>query len=316
MSRAWSLDQLATRTLQHLSVVLPGESAEIPFTVIVGQSRSPVCLVLAGVHGDEFEGPAAVHDLCAEIHPQTVRGVIVFVPVANPAAFHAAARRHPGDNGDLNRAFPGNPAGGPTERLAHVLMQEFILRADCILSLHGWSKEASVLPYAEYPDGASEAARRSMDAAQALGFRYLHPYVWPAGVLGDASLRHGIPTVECEIGGMGTTTAEGRAQDRDVILRFLAHFKLLDARLAPAPKPLSIGHTDVHAGHAGLFRSAAALGDRVEPGATLGFISSLAGERIEEVRASAGGTVGLLRTLASVQPGDLMAQVFREVEES
>jgi len=131
-------------------------------------------------------------------------------------------------------------------------MQEFVLRADCILSLHGWSKEASVLPYAEYPDGSSVAAQKSRDAAHALAFPYLHPYTWPAGVLGDAALRHGIPTVECEIGGMGTTTPEGRARYREVILRFLDHFQLLRFDAPATPQPMLIGHTDVAAHSVGL----------------------------------------------------------------
>ena len=316
MSAGWSMEELALLTRHRLLLSGPDDSTEIPFTVIAGQSRAPLCLVMAGVHGDEYEGPAAVHDVSAEIDPAAVRGSIVLVPVANPRAFHAATRRHPDDGGDLNRAFPGNPDGKPTERLAHTLMREFVLRADCILSLHGWSKEANVLPYAEYPDGASVAARKSRDAAHALGFRYVQPYVWPAGVLGDASLQHGIPTVECEIGGLGTTTPQGRAHYREVILRFLDHFQLLRFDGPPAPRPMHAGHTDITACTAGLFRGALSLGDSVEKDALLGSVYSLAGELIEEVRASRSGTVGVLRTLGSVQPGDLLAQVFWMKEQS
>ena len=49
MSAGWNMDQLAPRTRHQLSVALPGDTAEIPFTVIAGQSRSPLCLVMAGV---------------------------------------------------------------------------------------------------------------------------------------------------------------------------------------------------------------------------------------------------------------------------
>lgn len=310
MSAFWSVDQLATAARHRLT------AGDIPFTVVAGKSRSPVCLVMAGVHGDEYEGPAAIHDLCAELAPAAISGTVVFVPVANPRAFAAATRRHPDDDGDLNRAFPGNPDGGPTERLAHLLMQEFILGADCVLSLHGWSKEAMVMPYVECPEGEGSAAIRSRAAAQALGFEYVHPYAWPAGVLGWATVPHGIPTIECEIGGMGTTTTEGRAQYRDVILRFLAHFDVLCYDAPPAPQARLIGHTEVLAQHSGLFRSSRKLGESLHAGERFGDICSMSGERREPVCASADGFLGLLRTLASVRLGDLVAQIFWERYES
>jgi predicted deacylase len=62
--------------------------------------------------------------------------------------------------------------------------------------------------------------RASREAAHALGFSHLHPYDWPAGVLGDSVLAHGIPIVETEIGGMGTITPEGQALYRQVVLLF------------------------------------------------------------------------------------------------
>ena len=148
---------------------------KIPFTVVIGAARTPVALVMAGAHGDEYEGPAAIQDLMLQLDPDKVRGSIIFVPVANPAAFGAATRRHPADDGDLNRAFPGRAQGSPTEQLAHLLLQEFALVADCVLSLHGWSKEASLMPYAEYAVGDTPAMKTSREAAHVLGFRYLHP---------------------------------------------------------------------------------------------------------------------------------------------
>jgi predicted deacylase len=216
MSSQWQLEELV-RCRRHSLVLTTSDGlSKIPFTVVVGAVPTPVALVIAGAHGDEYEGPAAIQDLSSELDPCTVKGAVIFVPVANPAAFAAASRRHPADNGDLNRSFPGSAAGGPTEQLAHLLLGEFALVSHCILSLHGWSKEASLLPYAEYALGDTPAMNASREAARVLGFRYLHPYHWPDGVLGNAVLPHGIPIVETEVGG---ATAPSRQKGKLFIMR-------------------------------------------------------------------------------------------------
>lgn len=285
---------------------------EIPFTVIAGSCRTPVALIMAGVHGDEYEGPAATQDLIEEIDPALVRGSIVFVPVANPAAFAAATRRHPADGGDLNRSFPGNREGTPTQQLAHLLFKEFALKAAFILSLHGWSKEWVVTPYAEYPDDGSEPARISREAALALGFRFLHPYKWPKGVLGEATKPHGIPIVEAEIGGAGIITREGQALYKDVILRFLAHFEILAYRAPSARRPVIINHSNLLSSCAGLFRSCAAPGEAVSEDQQIGTVRGADGSVLQTLRAPRHGFIGVLRTLASVQPDDLLIQLFWE----
>jgi len=112
MSAGWNMEELA---FAHAPPALAVRARRFDGDSIYGDHWAvarTVVLVMAGVHGDEYEGPAAVHDVSAEIDPNAVQGSILLVPVANPWAFHAAARRHPGDGGDLNRAFPGNSAEG------------------------------------------------------------------------------------------------------------------------------------------------------------------------------------------------------------
>lgn len=312
MSSQWQLEELAICCRHSLVLTTLNGLSKIPFTAVVGAARTPVGLVIAGAHGDEYEGPAAIQDLLLELDPCKVKGSIIFVPVANPAAFAAASRRHPADNGDLNRAFPGSAEGGPTEQLAYLLLREFALVSHYVLSLHGWSKEASLLPYAEYALGDTPAMNASREAARVLGFRYLHPYHWPAGVLGDAVLAHGIPIVETEVGGSGTITPAGQAFYRQVILRFLAHFGLLEFHSQPVQAPVIVDHSDLFASHAGLFRSSVEPGDAVVAGQQVGTISGLDGLLLESLRAPRSGIVAILRRLASVQPNDRLLQIFWE----
>ncbi len=293
-----------------------GVCVELPFQVIVGKVREPRLLLIAGVHGDEYEGVAALHDLASELDPQAVSGTITIVPVANPLAFHAGARRAPSDFGDLNRAFPGDASGSVTSRLAHLLFEEFVKGNQCLLSLHGWSKEANLLAYAEYPDEASEAGRISREAALATGMTYFHPYKWPAGVLGDAALALGISAVETEVGGMGIISQKGQYDSRRLVLGFLNYWGVLPQSFPGVPlsqpRPSIVDHSDVFANRAGLFRSRAQPGQTVEQGASLGSIRGLDGDVLEELFCPRTGIIAILRTFASVQPGDRLVQVFWE----
>jgi N-alpha-acetyl-L-2,4-diaminobutyrate deacetylase len=289
-----------------------GTTLAVPYLVLVGREREPRVLLLAGVHGDEYEGVAALQDLAGELDPDALKGTLTIVPVANPAAFQAGTRRSPIDSADLNRTFPGNPAGSISERLAARLFHEIVLRNDIFLSLHGWSKEATVVSYGEYPKGDSAAAQRSCAAAHALGLDYLHPYDWPKGVLGEAALQHGVAAVETEVGGMGTVTAEGQAATRAMILRFLRHLGVWEGDEDPGPGAAAriVDHVDCLAGHAGLFRGRVRLGETITSGALLGTVHSIVGEVLEEVTAPRCGLVAILRTMASVQPGDRLVQLF------
>jgi predicted deacylase len=314
MGSQWQIESLAVHTRHALHLSLD-PFTEIPFTVLVGQTHTPLALILAGVHGDEYEGPTAILDLAAEIDVETLTGSILFVPFANPAAFAAGTRRHPVDKGDLNRSFPGDPAGGPTAQLAHLLFQEFVLVANCIFSLHGWSKEAQLLPYAEYPESSTEAARISREAAYALGFHYLHPYQWPAGVLGNAAGAYQIPIVEGEVGGIGSITKQGQQLYREAILRFLDYFGIFPLNAAAPLEPKIISHIEILAAQAGLFQSSVEIGERVSAGQQLGLIRALDGSCLQIISSPGAGTIGVQRTIASVQPDNLLSQVFQEREE-
>jgi N-alpha-acetyl-L-2,4-diaminobutyrate deacetylase len=320
MPDRWELGELKLRSHSLLKLELSGFGGgiqlEIPFHVLLGKSRKPQVLLIAGVHGDEYEGVAALQDVAKEIDPGAVNGSIVIVPVANPQAFYAGTRRNPVDLGDLNRSFPGNADGSMSERLADLLFRSFVLGSDAVLSMHGWSREATVIPYVEYPAGRSGAGEKSFAIARALGVEFLHPYLWPSGLLVASATQQGIPSVEVEVGGMGTVTPSGLKSYRDIIYRFLGHMKLLDLNdtqtdLSPPVHKL-VGHSDCLSNHAGLFRSRVNVGDPVKEGELLGTVHNLAGDCVEDVHSPRAGAVAILRTFSSVQPGDRLIQVFWE----
>ena len=63
----WDPGRLKLTSRNRLKIKLTGYTGtlpvEIPFYVLVGKRREPGILILAGVHGDEYEGVAALQEL-------------------------------------------------------------------------------------------------------------------------------------------------------------------------------------------------------------------------------------------------------------
>src|SRR5215831_13913628 len=97
----WNLGKIRLKSRQLLKLDLSGWKRSIqvgiPFFVLVGEKREPRALLIAGVHGDEYEGVAALQNVVKEINPDRLRGTLTIVPVANPQAFYAGTRRNPVD---------------------------------------------------------------------------------------------------------------------------------------------------------------------------------------------------------------------------
>ena len=105
----------------------------IPVVVIVGRP-GPTTLLTAGNHGDEYEGEVALANLSRSLTPDQLTGRLIILPSLNLPAAVAGRRVSPIDDGNLNRAFPGDPAGTATAQIAHYV-EEFLIPLCDVVSL-------------------------------------------------------------------------------------------------------------------------------------------------------------------------------------
>jgi uncharacterized protein len=103
------------------------------------------CLDAAN-HGDEYEGQVALIKLCRTLEPAQVQGRIIILPAANFPAVMAGRRVSPLDDGNLNRCFPGNEHGSPTEMIAHFIESELLSISDYVLDLHSGGSSLNYVP--------------------------------------------------------------------------------------------------------------------------------------------------------------------------
>nr|WP_255564131.1 succinylglutamate desuccinylase/aspartoacylase family protein [Mameliella sp. CS4] len=104
--------------------------------VCLANGPGPTVLMTGGTHGDEYEGQIAVTRLARELDPSDIRGRLILIPALNAPAAEAGRRCSPIDDGNLNRSFPGNPSGTPTEMIAHYVEEVLLPRSDVLIDLH------------------------------------------------------------------------------------------------------------------------------------------------------------------------------------
>ena len=209
----------------------------IPAMSIVG-GEGPSVLLVGGVHGDEYEGPVALMRLFQSLATADISGRLIFLPMANAPAMRAGTRCSPLDGGNLNRAFPGDPKGGPTAQIAHLISDCLIPAMDAVIDLHSGGKAAWFVPSAlaaRSRDGGLDVA--NMALATAFGTEVI--WVLPSGPevhsLNGAATRHGVPCIAAELGGAGRVGRAPLAAAEDGLRRCLT-FLGRDGRRARCPR--------------------------------------------------------------------------------
>ncbi len=251
----------------------------IPLAVI-RNGEGPTILLMAGNHGDEYEGQVALCRLVRELDPADIRGRVIIMPAVNLPAAMAGARVSPIDDLNLNRCFPGNPRGRPTEQIAYFIETVLLPKANAWLDLHSGGGSLDYLPLASIhmsPDvdlnRRATAALRSFSAPFSLVWQFF-PETDMATYSGQ---RRGIIYISSELGGMGALNPDGIRIAYEGTVRSLDHFGVLaSTRFAVPPAPATRfitlrGRADyVYAPDAGLFEPLCRLGDVVKAGQPCG----------------------------------------------
>lgn len=187
----------------------------------------PRLLILGGVHGNETAGPAAIREILTEFDAGTrrlQRGVLTFVPVANPVAW--AGKRREGDR-NLNRDFrpaisPENAEDRIANRLAPILAQH-----DILVDLHTFSAPGEPFVFFGPQDNCNELepfarADEEERLAQAIGPRrlvygWLNAYAKGVQRRQNGSIAYGCGTTEYmrACGGIAVTVECGQHLDPD-----------------------------------------------------------------------------------------------------
>jgi predicted deacylase len=296
-----------TRATGLVRVDVGGTTLAVPVAIVHGARPGPRVAVTAGIHGAEYVSIAALREVVLGLDPETVSGSVVAVLTASPAAFAARAIYvNPLDGLNLNRQFPGDPEGSPTQRLAHWLTNEVIRGADVFVDMHcGDMNEALDSFTGILATGNAELDARSRELAMAYGLRYLLVSKTMGSTLGAAA-SFGIPGVLGEVGGQGLWPTE------HVALHAAGFRRVLKAAGVIADAPATPGLTTESLPNEAWMRStttgywdpAVAVGDRITAGTVVGEVQDAFGAVLERPTAPQDGVVIFLVSTLAMNAGD------------
>ncbi|MEQ9815074.1 MAG: succinylglutamate desuccinylase/aspartoacylase family protein [Azospirillaceae bacterium] len=312
----------SSRYRAKVSELNDGTEVTVPVMVHVGAQDGPTVMLSGAIHGDEYNGPASIPRIFDLLDPSTLKGALIAVPVMNPFSYYTRERCASLDyeHLNLNRIWPGDANGLPTQRLAHALFSQCVEQSDYVLDYH----EGGVAFLANYIilGGTVETKKK-------VGDKQLEMARWfgdgmpvddatigeaairmgRAGALSEAAGSHGIPAIGIEIGGAGTVWPDWVERSVNGSLRILKGLGLIDS--APAETNSSdqiICNTTtwLRPSHGGLIRpyDAAQIHAIIDQGTPLADLLDPFGNVLETLSAPFDSVIMDTRFISTVMPGD------------
>ncbi|GAA2300288.1 succinylglutamate desuccinylase/aspartoacylase family protein [Streptomyces hawaiiensis] len=305
------------KTRGSLPVDLGSTTVDVPLILVNGSHPGPRIVITGGVHGGEFIGVDAATRLAGLLDPDDVAGRLVICPVANPPAVYGGRLNiSPLDGVNINRVFPGDKDGGPTERMAAWLFENLIDGADAYVDLHSGGIDQHLLDFIGYrltSDDELDARIKAM--AHAVGYER----VMPLPLLPDGGNSHaaanlrGIPAILIETGQFGDRDPATVRRLLDGLYRLLHHLGVIEAPQHIAPATVQprewVWTGEVVSPATGLWYPDAVTGDEVTEGQAIGRLIDPVDGAEHEVTAPASGTIIYGMNGLSVRPGTELAAI-------
>lgn len=291
----------------------------VPITII-RNGPGPTLVISAGVHGDEYEGQIAVSNLARDLDPQNIRGRLILLPAVNLPATEAGLRVSPLDDGNLNRLYPGDPRGTPSEMIAHYHEAVILPLADYAVDLHSGGSSLIYPATLLRGPGHSEEDEAGL---QLLSKAFDLPYAWvftggggrssTARTAMGAANRKGVINVMAELGGAGCVTPAVLRQTERGLRRILHALGMLPDHVPDEAQGTRKMHAkgSIFAYEAGLFEPLKSIGEDVAEGEIVARIHdpTTPGAAPKTVTSPHTGTVLAMRAMAQVRRGDALYQI-------
>lgn len=296
-------------------------TVNIPVIAINGTQEGPTVVMTAALHGPEITGVEVIRRVCRElVQPSNLRGAIIAIPVANPYGFRTASWINLEDGININRAFPGGDRDWLTPRVAAVLLNNVISKADVVVDLHAMC-EPSILFVIVKQTADREAFRKSLDLARLFGLPIAVSVVGQrpahrAGSLIEVASERGIPGVAPEFQYWRRLVPSSVQVGVEGVLKVLRRLEMIDGEIRPqaalySTVPSVFRLEEIFSNEGGLAEFVVAPAEPVRQGDTIVRIRNPYGDLLEEVGSPRDGfLVGYpVFNSQAVRTGEMLAFV-------
>ena len=294
-----------TQTELPIARLMSGTPVALPVIVLHGKTDGPTVWINAATHGDEIVGVEIIRRVLSLVHPGSLQGTLITVPIVNVHGFNTGDRYLP-DRRDLNRSFPGSRRGSLASRIANLMMNEVVSRCEVGIDLHSGSDHRSNLPQIR----GDLSDERTLDLAMRFGTPIAIDSRVRDGSLRGAATDAGATCLLFEGGEAFRFDEQAVQTGVDGILRVLHRLGMVDELVPPAQPPrIAASSRWVRASKSGIVDCRLPLGADVEKGEQMGVLRDPFGKQLGRLKAPTDGVlVGkLLHPL--VNQGDAVLHV-------
>jgi predicted deacylase len=283
----------------------------------VGRVTQPKIVLMAGVHGDEYEGQVVLNKLVNRLTPDKLRLSVVIVPCANPLACESGTRFSPDDNGNLANAFATTDAMTSTRAIASAIAQHLFSGADLVIDLHAGGASLVYRPCAlllTHPDRKLQDRARS--ALEWLGVEtvIIKEFHGSPSFIASAATGAGAAYIPLELGGGGCIDVEivgfiERALE-NLVCRPQTDMTGLGTSKLRWLRTIASQHY-LYSEADGIFERMVGLGENVAEGQTAGWLHQPLEKpgQTNELTFRGGGEVVAYRHFAKCRKGDCLIEL-------
>lgn len=303
-------------------------NAMVPLTVIngtAGPGKSVVCI--GGTHGNEYEGQVAVWRLMHELDPADISGRVILMPRLNMPACVSGTRESPMDGVNMNRAFPGDPNGTLTYRIAHFVTSKIFPLVDVVIDIHsaGLGREFALCTsfhLVSDPDQYEEM--KTVAGLFDTPMIMIYSSDMASGLLTDEAEAMGKITIGSELGHSHGVLHQGLQHAYHGIKNVLRHYHMLpgdivrvDPERGSPPKLVEAVALEnyIPTPFTGVFEPILKVGSPVEAGQPVGRLYDFeqVGRPATEIRAPRAGYILTQPFRVPINKGDTMLVIAQEV---
>jgi len=295
----------------------------------VANGSGPTVLVLAGNHGDEYEGQIAALRLIRELEPEQVSGRVIVIPVLSVEASKACTRLWP-SGANFNRSFPGSPDGPPNEQLADFLTRFLFPPSDVVIDIHSGGRTAWFVPCSHMHVVDDPGQRRAMLAGMQAwnsDHHFLYIDVNGTGLLPVEAENQRKVVITTELGGGGRVPAFVHELAWSGLQNVLRHVGVLEGEAQTReslgkPPALILDGRDpanyVIVEEAGLWEGLIEPGTPVRAGDPVGrlWFPDEPARPPTPIAAPLDGVLVVIRAIPPTEPGDSVFTLGQPIEAS
>lgn len=280
---------------------------KIPVAVVRGQEQGPVLFVSAAIHGDEINGVDIVRRLLRHKALKELRGTLIAIPIVNVFGFNDKSRYLP-DRRDLNRSFPGEEHGSLASQIAYLFRTEIAEKCTHGIDLHTGAIHRRNLPQIR----ADLVLPENLRLAQSFGTPVILNATPRDGSLRDMVRQRQIPMLLYEAGTALRFDSNAAKIGVNGILNVMRTIGMLpEIPALPAPRETYIAKSShwVRSPISGIFLARKKLGERVNQGDMLGYITNPFGDHRKPIPSPFDGIIIGNSLLPLANEGDALFHI-------